>query len=71
MARECFGPVLVFAHIIDNGLCPSSFDPPLDGNSPIFETHVANDLMAISFPDTMDAYDYLPQATNFYYHLSW
>jgi hypothetical protein len=44
MVHECFGPLSISAHTIDNGQCPSSVDPPLDKNSPIFETHVVNDL---------------------------
>jgi hypothetical protein len=81
MARECFGPLSICAHTIDNGQCPSSLDPPPDENSPSFETHVTNDLysqaiddfdlMAISSLDTIDACDFLPQATNFYCYLSW
>jgi hypothetical protein len=44
MVHECFGPLSVFTHTIDNGQCPSSVDPPPNKDSPIFETHVANDL---------------------------
>jgi len=36
--------LLVFAHTIDNGQCPSNVDPPPDKNSPIYETHVVDDL---------------------------
>jgi hypothetical protein len=43
MPYECYGPLLVFAHTIDNGQCPSSVTSPLDKNSPIYETHVVDD----------------------------
>jgi hypothetical protein len=44
MPYECFGPLLVFAHTIDNSQCPSNVDPPPDKNSPIYDTHVVDDL---------------------------
>jgi hypothetical protein len=44
MVHECFGPLLVFAHTIDNGQCPSSVDLPPNMNSLISETHVADNL---------------------------
>ncbi len=73
MACECFGPLSICAHTIDNGQCPSIVDPPPDENSSIFETHATNDLysQAIDDFDLMDACDFLPQATDFYCYFSW
>jgi hypothetical protein len=44
MVHECFVPLSVSAHTIDNGQCLSSVDLPLNMNFPISEAHVADDL---------------------------